>query len=356
MYLEKIKPNFLDKNNKISASRMLWFFRKNPIEKQHLITLTLDCIGDENFAERLFWIANNLTDYLTCANPNCNEQLKGITRWENKKSDNIWSKNNHRLTCSNNCKHELHHSRTEEVNKNRKITFQTKYGVDNVAQLDTNLFKANNPMKNSQVSRDKNKATCLTKYGVDNVSKSKVIIGKIKKKANRPLEEQLEINEKRKNTCLSKYGVEFTMQVEENRLKSKETFMRKYGVSHNSQVPKFFDKITKSGYSAKDYTFPSGKVVRIRGYEWKALDELLQIYGESELEVSAKIIPRIKYLWDDETEHYYFPDIFIEKDNLIIEVKSDYYMRKDFRKNMLKAVATKKEGYNFKFMVYTGKD
>jgi len=250
MYLEKIKPNFLDKNNKISASRMLWFFRKNPTEKQHLITLTLDCIGDENFAERLFWIANNLTDYLTCANPNCNEQLKGITRWENKKSDNIWSKNNHRLTCSNNCKHELHHSRTEEVNKNREDSMMSKYGVTNASALETSNFKNNNPMKN-EISKAKSRATCIEKYGVDNPSKSSLVM----------------------------------------------------------------DKIIKSGYGAKDYIFPSGKIVRIRGYEWKALDELLKIYDESELEVSAKIIPKIKYQWDDKSEHYYFPDIFIEKDN-----------------------------------------
>lgn len=31
-------------------------------------------------------------------------------------------------------------------------------------------------------------------------------------------------------------------------------------------------------------------------------------------------------------------------------------MMKDFDKNMRKAVATKKEGYNFKFLVYNGKE
>lgn len=81
---------------------------------------------------------------------------------------------------------------------------------------------------------------------------------------------------------------------------------------------------------------------------------MLQVYDESDIEVSAKIIPKIKYKWEDDSEHYYFPDIFIEKDNLLIEVKSDYYMLKDFEKNQRKAVATKQCGYNFKFMVYGG--
>ena len=289
-YLTKIKQNFLDKNNKISASKMLWYFRKNPDGRATLLELTPNCKGEENFMERIFWIENNIKDYLTCANPECSTTLKNIVRWENKNSGFNWNKGNHRLTCSNVCKHELHSSRTEEVNENRINTWKEKYGVENIRQHeDYNTFKQNNPMKNKE-NVEKAKNTCMEKYGVDNPSKSSEIM----------------------------------------------------------------DKIVKRGYGAKDYIFPSGKVVRIRGYEWKALDELLKHYDESELEVSAKIIPKIKYQWGDDSEHYYFPDIFIEKDNLLIEVKSDYYMNKDFEKNMRKAVATKREGYNFKFMVFGG--
>ena len=125
-------------------------------------------------------------------------------------------------------------------------------------------------------------------------------------------------------------------------------------MTHNSQVTEIFEKMNKNGYASKDYIFPSGKVVRIRGYEWKALDELLKIYDESEIEVATKKIPKIKYYWSDGSEHYYFPDIYIKKENLLIEVKSDYTMLKDFEKNQRKAVATKKNGYNFKFMIYEG--
>ena len=52
---------------------------------------------------------------------------------------------------------------------------------------------------------------------------------------------------------------------------------------------------------------------------------------------------------------YYFPDIYIEKDNLISEVKSTYFMEKDYDKNMRKEVATKEAGYDFRFMIYDGK-
>ena len=288
-FLDSIKSNFLDKNNKISASRLLWFFRKNSTTKQQLFDLTPNCTGDENFMERIFWIENGLTDYLECANPTCKSKLKGITYWSVSKEPIDWNKNNHRLSCSNECKHALHSFRKDEVHAKRTEAMKNNYGIENPAHLDTNSFKKNNPMKNRDIVA-KVKNTCIEKFGVDNPSKCNVIM----------------------------------------------------------------DKIIKAGYGAKDYTFPSGKVVRIRGYEWKALDDLLKIYDETEIEVKTINIPKIKYTWEDESIHYYFPDIYIKKENLLIEVKSDYYMRKDFVKNMRKAVATKQLGYGFKFMVYSG--
>jgi len=287
LFLDKITKYILDKNNKISASRLLWYFRKNPIDREELFGLTLGCIGEENFMERIFWLQNKLTDYIKCANPKCNANLVGITYWSVSKENIGWNKDNHRLTCSNTCKHELHRFRKNEVHEKRVTTFISKYGIDNSAHLSTNSYKTNNPMKNPKTV-EKMKNTCLEKYGVDNASK----------------------------------------------------------------VGTIMEKIINHGHRAKDYIFPSGKVVRIRGYEWRALDELLKIYDESELEVSAKKIPKIKYYWTDGTEHYYFPDIYIEKDNLLIEVKSTYFMKKDYDKNIQKKVATEQAGYDFRFMIY----
>ena len=351
-FLEKIKINFLDKNNKISASRLLWYFRKNQTERDLLKFYTPNCKGDENFMERIFWIENGLKNYLKCANPKCNNNLEGVVRW--KDSDYLThNSQQHYMTCSNPCKYQLHSLRTETVHKKRVKTWLKIYGVDSAAKLETNKFKVANPMKNP-TSIEKAKKTCLEKFGVDNPSKSPEIINKIKEKANRPLNEQLAINNKREATCLKKYGKTHTVKLNEIQNKIKNTYLKKYGVTHNSQVTEIFEKMNKNGYTSKDYIFPSGKVVRIRGYEWKALDELLKIYDESEIEVATKKIPKIKYYWSDGSEHYYFPDIYIKKENLLIEVKSDYTMLKDFEKNQRKAVATKENGYNFKFMIYEG--
>lgn len=274
-FIEKIKPNFLDKNNKISASKLLWFFRKNPTEKQQLLELTPNCIGDENFMERIFWLENNLDDYLECVNPNCTNNLHNITRWENKKTQTKWTKSNHRLACSNECKHQLHSFRNDEVHARRVEIWLEKYGVEHSSRLDTNLFKLDNPMKKMECI-EKAKMTCIEKYGVDNPSKNPEVIAKIKEKANRSFEEQMEINNKRELTCLQKYGKSHISKLPETQDKIKKTYLEKYGVEHNSQVPEIFEQMNKNGYTSKDYIFPSGKIVRIRGFENKALDDLLE--------------------------------------------------------------------------------
>lgn len=63
-------------------------------------------------------------------------------------------------------------------------------------------------------------------------------------------------------------------------------------------------------------------------------------------------IPRIKYTGIDGKNHRYYPDIFIPKENLIIEVKSDFTFRYNQETNLLKEAATKNAGYNYRFMIY----
>jgi hypothetical protein len=61
-------------------------------------------------------------------------------------------------------------------------------------------------------------------------------------------------------------------------------------------------------------------------------------------------MPRIWYFQDKKRKYY--PDIYIEKENLIIEVKSLWTMNKYFEKNMMKQKACWDAGYNFIFMIF----
>jgi Zn-dependent M32 family carboxypeptidase len=112
-----------------------------------------------------------------------------------------------------------------------------------------------------------------------------------------------------------------------------------------------FDTFMEARMKWKEYTLPSGKIIRVQGYEDKALNTLLQSYDEEEIVTQRKLIPAIWYYTLDGVRHRYYPDIFIPKDNLIIEVKSKFTMSMQKEKNMLKEQATKNAGYDFKFMI-----
>jgi len=84
------------------------------------------------------------------------------------------------------------------------------------------------------------------------------------------------------------------------------------------------------------------------------LDELLTLYNEENIENDRKYIPNIKYKLYNK-QHYYYPDIYIKSENLIIEVKSIWTYKIDLIKNINKALAVRKVGYKFEFWIYDNK-
>jgi hypothetical protein len=112
-----------------------------------------------------------------------------------------------------------------------------------------------------------------------------------------------------------------------------------------------FDKSSKSSIKFKDYICPSGKIIRIQGFENLALDELFLKYKETEILTNKSDMPKIIYTLNDK-EHRYYPDIYIPTENIIIEVKSDYTYKRDLLKNLQKALATKKLNFIFQFWIY----
>lgn len=104
----------------------------------------------------------------------------------------------------------------------------------------------------------------------------------------------------------------------------------------------------------KDYIMPSNTIRRIQGYEHLALDELIKNnIEEDDIVTKRKEMPLINYYYIlDKKNHRYFPDIWIKSENKIIEVKSMYTYNKELIKNIMKALATRKLGYNFEFWIY----
>lgn len=185
--------------------------------------------------------------------------------------------------------------------------------------------------------------------------------------------------EVRHNTIEKKYGVRYFSQTESHRKilsekqklgfsgwANKEHIQNKYGVSNIMKISEYLNKsfdtkIKRYGkdnldllnFKYKGYTLPSGKIIKVQGYEPRALDELLKIYDENDILTSRSDMPEIYYTSPkDNRIHRYYPDIYIPKDNLIIEVKSNYTLNKYKKINRVKFEATIALGYDFKLKVY----
>lgn len=111
------------------------------------------------------------------------------------------------------------------------------------------------------------------------------------------------------------------------------------------------EKSMKSSNQFKNYTFESGKIIKIQGFEHFALDELVKIFNEDDIITKRSEMPKIIYKLKDK-EHRYYPDIWIKSINKIIEIKSSYTYKYDLIKNINKALSTRKLKYDFEFWVY----
>jgi hypothetical protein len=60
----------------------------------------------------------------------------------------------------------------------------------------------------------------------------------------------------------------------------------------------------------------------------------------------------IWYTTEDNVNHRYYPDFYIPKDNLVIEVKSTFTYEYKKEINELKQKATEDNNYNFEFRIY----
>jgi len=108
----------------------------------------------------------------------------------------------------------------------------------------------------------------------------------------------------------------------------------------------------KCCFSYKDYVLPSGRIVKLQGYEPQVLEQLLQTYIEDDVVCGMKSINKelgkIFYRFQNK-ERRYFPDFYIKSTNTIIEVKSKWTFELHKEKNLAKQKACITKGFNFEF-------
>ena len=255
-----------------------------------------------------------------CSNINAEEILRMKMTWYNK--------NEHEIST---------------IQTKRKDTNIKKYGVDIASKLPEVI--------------EKNKQSHIKHWG-DYAMRNKYII----EKRNETLIERYggvgmaseELYSKMKNTNMEKYGVEYYSSTNDWYDKCVKTALEKYGKEWVSKVDSINVKQQSGGYSYYDFEFPSGKVVRVQGYEPKVLTKLVVDYSEDDIIVGVQnIIDEIgffHYEYENET-HRYYPDIYIKSENRVIEVKSTYTFNKEKEKNLLKRESVLNKNINFNFII-----
>jgi len=203
------------------------------------------------------------------------------------------------------------------------------------------------------------KETNINNTGYDNPMKNPEIrekaISKLIETHNNP-EKSKEIKNKTKNTNLKNNGVEYPQQSYTIKLKTIKTNNRKFGVDYPTQNTEIMEKCSKNAYKRKEYTLPSGNIIKIQGYENYALDKLLQDgILEEDIINGCKNVPEIWYEDEYGIKHRHFVDIYVKSQNRCIEVKSTWTakMKKDCI--FLKQQGGQKIGCVYEIWVYNGK-
>jgi hypothetical protein len=224
-----------------------------------------------------------------------------------------------------------------KYNQRMRIIFQCKCGKETTKRFEMlNVYRLPYCEECSKkIVSERIKETFMENYGVSNIFQDektmiKIQDSNIKKFGGHPKRNK-EVQEKWKNTCMEKYG------------------------GHPNQNPDVQAKAEKTSFKHRDYTMPSGKIVKIQGYENIALTELLQHFSEEEIHVGRGVVPHVKYTCNEGKQRVYYPDFYIEPLNTIVEIKSDWTLQLQTCRLEEKAKAVLKAGYNFEVWIYNGR-
>lgn len=242
--------------------------------------------------------------YIIC---NCTQRIEKTARY--------FAKAPRCKECSDVCR-----SNTNMEKYGTENVFGSEYGKEKIQEwLDSKGVKGN--MAIPEV-REKSMQTCMENHGVPHYCMKQ----EIKKMAE-------EAHEK-------KYGTKgFGPMIYP---KCKATMLKNWGYEYPMQVAEIFDKAQKKRYKGKMYTFPSGRIERVMGYEPECLDYLLKKgYHEDDLVVGNSRVPIVMYNMGGKKRRYYM-DIYIKSKDRAVEVKCCYTYHGTPKTNEAKWIQTSK--------------
>lgn len=352
--LQDVLLKFYLNLNKSSFSLLHWI-SKTPsvlhIIDEYSKQLNIELI-DSTLPKRVWHFINKQSNYIKCL-----ECGKDITDFK------IFS-NPYNTFCSKSCT-TINLHKNKKFNYNKTIETKKKKSEDPNYQKNIEFKKKQTLLKNTGYDHPmkvpeyikKYKENNIAKYGVDNPAKSDIVKKKLKKAwdvhSNKERIEKSNIN--RIKYFLENYNVKSSLDLESTRIKIQNTNLKRYGHISPLGNSEIYKKATQAQKLIKEYTLPSGKIIKYQGYVGFAIDELLKTYSEDQFEVDFNINPVI--LENDNGKQFkYRPDIYIQSENKYIEVKSLYslsgYYDGTHEKTMMKLFKLINKGYDVELWIY----
>lgn len=229
-------------------------------------------------------------------------------------------------------------SQSPEIKEKIKQTNLERYGVEYVMQNEVIAKKATETFRSSEY-KEKIKQTNLQRYGVEYTSQFP------------------KFKEKRTQTILERYGVEHPFQSPEFKEKAKQTNLDRYGTEYAIQNAQIAERSLLKSRKLKNYILPSGKNIKIQGYESYALDILLNDFclDEDDITTCRTEVPEIWYTGEDGKNHRYYMDIYIKSLDKGIEVKSNWTISKHVNHVQLKKQSAMQKLTSYEIWVMNNK-
>jgi hypothetical protein len=290
----------------------------------HYERLGYDTKGKETIMVQLEHIGKEYTIHVKCDICDNTKFLKLRQYYDNYKKHKIYA-------CSNKCaviKGEMtcmekygtkYALQNDKVKSDLVSFFNKKYGVDNPSQVES--------------IQEKRNITMMERFGV----KSNFILPKTHKKAiEASITEESKL--KRSKTNLERYGVDNYTKTKEYTQNFIKDNIAKFGVEYPAQNIDIHNKTQKSGLKIKDYNGTS--------YQGTYELDFLKFCESNSIKVEKP--KSVKYRYNGKNR-WYHPDFII--DNLLIEIKSDYYYKLMLEKNLAKQESCIEQGYKHIFII-----
>lgn len=158
---------------------------------------------------------------------------------------------------------------------------------------------------------------------------------------------------------LLKEGVELRTATENAgnaKIARSKTNLAKYGVENPMQDPDIFEKSNTTRFKYKELVYEGRKFEKLQGYEPQSIVYMVEDMG-IDLDLITNNPPIVDYSMMNKKKKYY-PDLWIEQDNILVEVKCEYTYEADLEKNIEKQQASLRQGYNHMTIIFdnTGKN